>query len=615
MKRETMKQLIRPWGTVLLAAIFLAAVATSAAERGVMLGKQIQEFSLQDFRGRTHSLAEHAEAPVVVVYFMGTECPLAKLYAPRMQSLANRFAEQQVVFLGINSNVQDSITELSSYARLHRVRFPILKDVGNRVADQFGATRTPQVFVLDAQRKIRYLGRIDSQYSFGSGVGLAKPQPAREDLAVAIEQVLAGKQVSIPVTKAVGCLIGRVARPNEKSEVTYSQQISRLVQRRCLECHRPGQIAPFAMTSYQQVAGWGEMIREVVQQQRMPPWHASSEHGKFRNENRLTAKEIGLVETWVANGCPEGDPKQLPKPKTFTDAWFLQQQPDALVYMTPRPVPVKSEGVESYRRYTVDPGFTEDKWVRIAECRPGNRAVVHHIIVYVLPPGGEKSEPSGRKRFPRRIFLAGFAPGTRPLQTPEGWAKRVPAGSRLMFEMHYTPIGSRQVDRSAVALVFAHEKDVTHELHTAGAINSRFVIPAHDPHYRVESEDVLRSDVEMISLYPHMHMRGKSFRYEVTYPDGKKEVLLDVPRFDFNWQNSYIFQAPKQIPRGSRLRCTAVYDNSAANLANPDPARTIRWGQQTWDEMMIGYYDFGVPRKVTGKPTSSGSGPDRNPVD
>ena len=182
-----MEKFMRRCGAVLPAVMFLSAVAASAAERGMTLGKQIQEFSLQDFRGRTHSLAEHAEAPVIVIYFMGTECPLAKLYAPRMQRLANRFAERQVVFLGINSNVQDSITELSSYARLHRVRFPVLKDVGNRVADQFGATRTPQVFVLDAQRKIRYLGRIDSQYSFGSGVGLAKPKPAREDLAVAIE--------------------------------------------------------------------------------------------------------------------------------------------------------------------------------------------------------------------------------------------------------------------------------------------------------------------------------------------------------------------------------------------------------------------------------------------
>jgi hypothetical protein len=350
------------------------------------------------------------------------------------------------------------------------------------------------------------------------------------------------------------------------------------------------------MTEYDEVAGWGEMIAEVVADGRMPPWHADPTHGQFANENRLTNNEKQLIDTWVENGCPEGDPADLPAAREFHDEWFLPREPDTIVYMTDEPVDVKTEGVEGYRYFTVDPGFTEDKWVRLAECRPGNRAVVHHIIVYIKPPGqvGVRSEDRDIRGF---TFLAGFAPGTRPLVPPEGMAKRIPAGSKMIFEVHYTPIGSPQKDKSGIALIFMDEADVTHQMATTNAMNSRFQIPPHANNHKVEAEKTFKRDTLLLSLFPHMHMRGKSFKYEVTYPDGRQEILLDVPRYDFNWQNSYILAESKLIPAGTKLLCTAHFDNSEDNLANPDPSKQVRWGEQTWEEMMIGWYDIAVPKQ------------------
>jgi peroxiredoxin/mono/diheme cytochrome c family protein len=552
--------------------------------------KVIDSFVLNDFRGKQHALSDFSEAELVVVYFMGTECPLAKLYGPRMQRLADQYAARGVAFVGVGANVQDSIAELAAHARDHGITFPLLKDLSNQVADKFGATRTPEVFVLDRERKIRYQGRIDGQFTFGSGVGLSQPVAKRNDLAEAIDELLAGKQVSVPVTEARGCLIGRARKANLDSAVTYSNQIARLFQARCVECHRAGQIAPFALTDYDEAAGWGDMIAEVVREQRMPPWHANPSFGHFSNENRLTDEEKQLVYTWVENGCPEGDPQALPQPKKYAEGWFMRQEPDQIIYMTDEPVDVKAEGVEDYRYYVVDPGFEQDRWVSMAECMPGNRSIVHHIIVYIQSPESKSSNIG------KHELLVGFAPGTRPVTLPAGWARRIPAGAKLIFEMHYTPIGTPQKDRSSLGLVFMDEKDVTHHSWTTNAINTRLEIPAHAGNHQEQARKEFKEDVQLLSMFPHMHMRGKSFRYELTYPDGTQEVLLDVPRYDFNWQSSFILAEPKLIPKGTKMLCTAHFDNSENNLANPDPTQTVRWGEQTWEEMLIGWHDVATPR-------------------
>ncbi len=585
---------------LVIAALPLTAFADKSDS---LVGRKIDNFTLKDFRGKEHSLSDYKDNKLVVAYFFGTECPLAKLYSARLAEMSKEYADKGVAIIGINSNVQDNISEIESHVVRHNVEFPALKDVGNVVADMFGATRTPEVFVLDQEGIVRYTGRIDGQYTFGSGVGLSSPVQKREDLKVALNELLAGKAVSEPHVVAKGCLIGRV-RPQQESDVTYSNQIARIFQSRCVECHREGQIAPFAMTDYEEVAGWGEMIAETIEDQRMPPWHADPAHGEFANEQRLTALEKKQIRTWVDAGCPEGNPADLPEPIAYHEGWYLPEGPDEIFYMAEEPATIKAEGTEPYRYFTVDPGFTEDKWVTLAEALPGNPAVVHHIIVFVQPPNSEPRDHGDSR------LLVGFAPGTRPQPMKPGWAKRIPAGSKLVFQMHYTPIGSEQTDRSMIGLIYCDESEVSHRAVTTNASKHDFVIPPGAKDYEVVSEKEFTRDTLLTSLFPHMHIRGTAFKYEMHYPDGKTEILLDVPVYDFNWQNHYILKEPKLIPKGSKMVCTALFDNSLDNLANPDPTEEVRWGDQTWEEMMIGWYDvaFPIASDTTQKAEGSGGG-------
>jgi len=541
-------------------------------------------FSLDDYRGKQWQLEDFHKNRVLVVAFLGTQCPLVKLYSQRLQAMSSEFAARGVAFIGINPNQQDSLTELAHFAKAHEITFPLLKDPGNRVADQFGATRTPEVFVFDESRQLRYHGRIDDQYTYG----IQRPKVEHEYLRESIDALLANKSVAIAETETIGCLIGRVTEPDPTSDVTYSKQISRILQKRCVECHREGEIAPFSLTSYDDAAGWAEMIAEVVEQQRMPPWHANPEHGEFANDTRLTDQEKELINDWVASGAPQGDRSELPPPPTFVEGWRIGE-PDLIVKMSNKPFKVPAEGEVRYQYFTVDPGFTEDKWIRAAECRPGNRAVVHHIIV-----GTGSPEQAGRRVHGdlESDWLSASAPGARPLILPDGMAKRIPAGSRLVFQMHYTPNGTAQEDLSSIGLIFADPKTVKREVVTQKAAQPRFQIPPGADNHEVTAQTTFNQDTLMLAMFPHMHLRGKAFRYTAAYPDKREEILLDVPHYDFNWQNSYEFKVPKLMPAGTKLTCVAHYDNSAANLSNPDPTVAVRWGDQTWEEMMIGYFDM-----------------------
>jgi peroxiredoxin/mono/diheme cytochrome c family protein len=575
-----------------LAIVPILVAAAFAAESSSPIGREIDGFALQDYRGKTWHLSDFAERKLVVLAFLGVECPLAKLYGPRLAKLAAEFESKGVTFIGIDSNSQDSITELAAYARTHQIAFPLLKDPGNRVADQFGARRTPEVFVLDAERRVRYWGRIDDQY----GVGFVRDEPKRHDLRLAIEELLASKSVSVAETAAPGCHIGRVQTPKADASVTYSNQIARLLEKRCVECHRPGEIAPFSLTRYDEVSGWAETIAEVVAEGRMPPWHADPKYGHFVGDRRLSGEEKRLIRQWVADGAPEGNRADLLKSREYlASGWQLPRQPDLVVPMSEKPFAVPAEGTVKYQFFTADPGLTEDKWIQAAEVRPGNRAVVHHVLVFARNGKlGERFEEGGTQG-----FLAAYVPGLRAAPYPSGMAKRIPAGSKLIFQVHYTPNGSPQLDLSELGLVFADSDTIRYEVRTSSAVRRQLAIPPGDANYAVDAQSPTAPvDVKLLAMMPHMHLRGKAFRYEAIYPDGRKETLLDVPHYDFNWQTAYRLTDPKELPAGTRVEATARYDNSEQNLNNPDPTITVRWGSQTWEEMMIGYFDIALPREL-----------------
>lgn len=566
---------------VLISAIVAFTATTSLRVQGAEAAagpRKIDVFELNDHAGAKRSLVEWSDKPVIVVVFLGTECPLAKLYGQKLGEMEAEYAKRGVQFVGINSNQQDTLQELAGYGTKFGVKFPLLKDPGAKVAQRFGATRTPEAFVLDRERVIRYQGRIDDQY----GVGSARNQATKTELVDAVESLLADKPVEVATTQPVGCLIGRRKPSDAKSGVTYAKDVAPILQNRCVSCHRDGQIAPFTLTEYDDVVAWADMCLEVIDNGRMPPWGANPDHGEFLNDARLTPKEKELFQAWVAAGTPEGDPNDLPAPRKFVDGWQLPS-PDA-VYKMEEAYEVPANGTVPYKYFVWDPGFTEDKWVYGAEARPGNPEVVHHLFLFYIPPGQEKHRPQD----PLYNAIAAFAPGMPPIVGPRKYAVRIPAGSKLAFQVHYTPNGKATTDQSEAAVVFADPEEVEKEVKVAAAMNFKFLIPPFHPNYPIEAEKTFKEDTLLYTLTPHMHFRGKAFRFTAHYPDGKEEILLDVPRYDFNWQIVYLLKQPKLLPAGTVVKLQGHFDNSAENPLNPDPAQFVRWGDQTWDEMMLG---------------------------
>jgi peroxiredoxin/mono/diheme cytochrome c family protein len=579
---------------ILILGLTIARVAIAENKEASILATRLDGFALADAYGKQHQLADYAQRPIVVLALVGTECPLAKLYAPRLAALAKKYEASGVTFLGINANAQDNLTEIKNFARAHGIEFPILKDPGSKLADRLGATRTPAVYVLDKERVVRYAGRIDDQYGIqstesGKPVSYQLRDARRHDLAIALDELLAGKSVSVASTDVTGCLIGR-AKQASGGDVTYSNQIARLFNQHCVACHRPGQIAPFTLTSYDDASGWAEMIAEVVEQQRMPPWHADPKHGKFSNDARLSDDEKQLIARWVAAGAPEGNPKDLPKTPKFTEGWMIPE-PDQIVSMA-QPFTVKAEGTVDYQNFIVDPGWEEDKWVTAMEPKPGNPAVVHHIVMYIAPPRGVSKYFSADLPKTQLDWFASFSPGFRQPVLPEGTARFVPARSKLIFQMHYTPNGTEQTDQSSVGIKFADPRSVKREIAVQHSGDHDFVIPPHEGNHEVQSSYTFDHDSLLWSVSPHMHLRGKDFLYTLVYPDGKEETILKVPQYDFGWQTTYVLAEPKRVPKGAKLHCVAHFDNSEGNLNNPDPTKEVHFGPQTWEEMCYGWFEI-----------------------
>jgi peroxiredoxin/mono/diheme cytochrome c family protein len=553
------------------------------------VGKQLANFTLTEPRDQARvSLATLKDKKAVVVVFLGTQCPINNAYLPRLAELHKQYAPQGVQFLAINANVQDTPAKVAEHARSNDLPFPVLKDESNVVADQFGAQRTPEVFVLDGDYRIRYQGCIDDQF----GIGYKRSQPTRRDLALALEEVLAGKRVSQPFIPAAGCLIARSFKPRTDGTVTYGREVARILQNRCQQCHRPGQIGPMALLTYDDATAWSETIREVIQENRMPPWHADPRYGKFSNDRRLDPNEREALLAWIEQGCPKGDDQDLPAAREWVPGWSIGK-PDA-IYTMKEPFEVPAVGPKNgieYQYFEVDTGLTEDKWVVRAEAKPGATSVVHHIVVFIIAPGHHFVPKQGNAP-----VLCGTAPGDMPLMLPPGVGKRVPAGSKLVFQMHYTTNGVAAMDISSVGVIFAKEPP-EQAVATAAVMNPQFRIPPGADNYEVQSWFTLKEDARILSFMPHLHLRGKDFLYEAVYPDGRKETLLSVPHYNFNWQSVYRCSPPVPLPKGSKIHCVAHFDNSAKNQNNPDPTQTVRWGDQTWEEMMIGWTDLVYDKK------------------
>jgi hypothetical protein len=378
-----------------------------------------------------------------------------------------------------------------------------------------------------------------------------------------------------------------VAMPALAASPTFYRDVLPILQNRCQECHRVGEIAPMPLVTYRETRPWAKAIREATRTRKMPPWFADPCCGKFANDRSLTAAEIDTLGAWASTGAAEGDANDAPKARGWPREWNLGT-PDQVVEM-PRAFEVPAKGAVEYQYFAAPTGFTEDRWVQGVEVRPSNRAVVHHVVVYIREPGSTWTGGPTKSD-----ILTVYAPGSSPDVWPEGMAKRVKAGSDLVFEIHYTPNGKATTDRERVGLVFAKTRPEKAVL-TLQMGNDTFEIPPGERDYRVRVGGTLPNDALLLGFFPHMHLRGKAFEYTRIGDNGLPETLLKVNHYDFYWQTTYRLATPLALKKGTRLEWTAWFDNSANNPRNPDPSAEVRYGQQSWDEMMIGFFDVAVP--------------------
>jgi hypothetical protein len=406
---------------------------------------------------------------------------------------------------------------------------------------------------------------------------------------------------------------GQARGASPASAPTFTKAIAPILYKHCTNCHRPGEIAPMSLLTYQEARPWARAIRDNIVSGAMPPWHADPAHGSWANDRRLSAAEKDTITRWVAAGAPEGDPTDLPTPPTYAEGWAIGQ-PDAVVTMD-QAYEVPADGVVPYQYFEIATNFTEDKWVQAFEVRPGNREVVHHVLVYARAPETTRPPQVFRQRNPpgpmsptmekqlelaktnpfvamkmradalrRGVLIVQVGAGTNPTTFAPGTAMKVMAGTVLTFQVHYTTNGKAATDRSSIGFKFATEPPTT-EVRAGAMLNPRFMIPAGAARHAVEAKMEFLEDVTVYSLTPHTHLRGKSWVHTLTYPDGRSEILLAVPKYDFNWQTEYVFETPLRVPKGAFLQSVAQYDNSKENPANPHATQDVYWGDQTWEEM------------------------------
>lgn len=567
-----------------VAKVAIKSVGTS------VIGQTISKLHVAEPHGRDFSFTRIRGKRLTVIAFLGTECPLAKLYSARLETLAQQYRNHGLTVIGFCSNAQDSQQDVTDFVHQHALTFPVFKDTRHRVADQLKAVRTPEVFLLDHEQRVVYWGRIDDQYA----IGIKKAKPQRSDLKIAIDETLAGNKVSIPIAESVGCHIGRLEIPVPTADLTFHEHIIPLLRKHCVNCHKQDNIAPFALLDYDEVAGWAPMIREVVEGERMPPWFANPNHGNFKNNARLSAAEKATLLGWIERGCPPGSLDvvadiQIEQNKPAKSNWEISE-PDAVFFISDHPHTIPAQGQVDYEYFLVDPEFQEDKFLQAVQVKPGNYSVVHHALVSLVMPGNTSPGVGNCG------VLINYAPGMQSTKLPAGMGIHVPAGAKFLFQMHYTPNGTQQRDRTSLGIVFADPQQVTSVVRGGAIANVGITIPPNTHDHHEVAELKIDRPVELLSLSPHMHLRGKAFRYEAFFPKGRREILLDVPKYDFNWQLRYLLEKPLPLPPGTRIRCTAWYDNSSRNPANPDSTLEIQWGDQTTDEMLIGFYSIVEPR-------------------
>jgi len=600
---------------------------------------KVINFSLLDDRGQNYEL-RRSEAKVLLLYFTSLNCPIARQSMGKMQAIQEEFLDRGVEVWLVNAtpqedpdakrldaiaqlalsgvlpnmipknaaNAEETIRRLKSLDQLKnlvsrelalgdrqefrrqvlqsRVGFlPLLRDEHQLVTDHFGVTRTCEVLAIDVKKQtIFYRGAVDDQFQPGA----QKPEPTERYLHAALTEFLADKPITTASTTPHGCLITFEDSWSEK-QVSYTKDVAPILQKRCATCHSEGNIGPFALSDYKSAKQWSAMMQEVLLDRRMPPWDADPHFGKFANDPSLTSDELHKVLTWIKQGCVRGEGDDpLAARETQPNRWKLGE-PDYVV-----PLPARQEipatGVLEYRYADSEFVMPADSWLRAAICRADNAKVVHHIIVRIRYPKGYEDIPA------EAYMLTTWAPGASQVEFPKGTGVFVPKGAKFNFEVHYTTNGEPQTDQSELGLYLAKEPPDM-RLEVRAAETRDLEIPPGEANAAHSFSYCFKRDTVVYDLSPHMHLRGSWFKFQLLYPDGRRETALSVPRYDFNWQVGHDFAEPKHVPAGTWLICTGGFDNSKRNPSNPNPKKHVTWGLQTVDEMFMGFMTVAEPRK------------------
>ena len=579
---------------LLMGCVALAAPSRTSGpliERGgdLGVGRMIADLSFTDLAGKSYRLGELTQKQGLVIAMSSSTCPISKRYLPSLRMLEKELAAQGLSLLIVNAMAGEKPTEIREQLKSAGLTSPYFHDQDGMLAKALGARTTAEVFLLDTRRTLRYRGALDDQY----GVDYSRERPTRRYLAEAIGEMLAHRPILIAATTAPGCELDLKPNAGPATAVTYHRDVARILQQNCVRCHHDQGIAPFPLDDLASVKDHAKTIKRVLAEGTMPPWFAAAPKdggsSPFANDCSLASKDKSDLLAWIdSKDRPLGNAAEAPAPLKFDGEWSIGK-PDAIIPLS-KAYTVKASGVMPYQTDVVTTDFAEDKWVKAYEIIPTARDVVHHVIVMAHAPGA-KLVGGGAEN-----YWAIYVPGNSARIFDDGIARKLPAGARISFQIHYTPSGKPVQERMRLGLIFAQEPPRM-EIRTVGVAQHKLLIPPNEANHIETKTQAVPVDLAVTNLLPHMHVRGKAFRYELIYPDKHVETLLDIPHYDFNWQLRYDFKQPKVFPKGSALRITAAFDNSTGNRANPDPSKVVKWGQQTYDEMMIGYLEYIVPVK------------------
>jgi peroxiredoxin/mono/diheme cytochrome c family protein len=536
------------------------------------IGGRVPNLTFKDIRYVNRSLNDFPKTKAFALVFVDADCPLAQRYLPTLEKIAAEYRDKGVVVIAVDSGVADSISAVAALAVRHNCSFPFVKDFDAACAKVLGVTRTPECAVLDADRKLRYRGRIDDQYRpTGS-----RAEATSHELRDALDAVLAGKEVTVTATPVDGCPITRTA-PTEKKGVTFAKDVAPILKKHCQECHRPGTVAPFALQSYEQVTKRAATIADVVADGRMPPWHAAPEF-EFANRRGLSADERDTLLAWLrSSDRPRGDDKLAPVPLPKGGEWRIGT-PDFVVTAQQHELP--ASGDVAYKYALLPTVFLQDTWVQDIEIKPDNPRVMHHCNMGYIKPG---------ENFSIDNFVTGQVPGGTPMSLTYNIGYKIPAGSVLILQIHYVTTGKPETCKISVGFRYARET-IDKQLRLLYLATNRFAIPPFAAAHPVSVTRTLPCEAVAVGLFSHMHLRGKDMTFRAKYPDGTDETLLLVANYSFDWQQPYVYAPPgKKLPKGTKVECLAHYDNSPFNPFNPDPSATVRDGPQTYHEMINGF--------------------------